>query len=224
MSTDTIDAGRKSYRDDFEKYAIANNLNRPLSIGGFVFITLSFIGFIALGYMCVFVGPQTMPEKFSEQQPVLAYTVSYLAHIIILIGTVVSAMLGVRLLRSAGSAYIRVIPPDDYPVLVDAIREGKSEAIDQYVRLSSLSGFTGGFTKMGLTGLPLTTVGLTLIFAALALIDKGTFLDLAKLTLGAFIGSFVQKQQIDRTASSAAAAPAAAPGSAPPIPRPALPA
>jgi hypothetical protein len=66
------------------------------------------------------------------------------------------------------------------------------------VRLSSLSGFTGAFQKMGLTGLPLATVTLTLIFAGLAIYDKQSFLDLAKLTLGAFIGSFVQKQQVDR--------------------------
>ena len=67
------------------------------------------------------------------------------------------------------------------------------------MRLSSLSGFTGTFTKLGLTGLPLATVALTLIFAALALLPVGlegqkSFFDLTKLTLGAFIGSFVQRQ------------------------------
>ena len=77
--------------------------------------------------------------------------------------------------------------------------EGKTESIDQYVRLCSLSGFTGTFTKLGLTGLPLTTVALTLIFAALALLptdpeSQKSFFDLTKLTLGAFIGSFVQRQ------------------------------
>jgi len=72
-------------------------------------------------------------------------------------------------------------------------------AVDQYVRLCSLSGFTGTFTKLGLTGLPLTTVALTLIFAGLALLptdpeSQKSFFDLTKLTLGAFIGSFVQRQ------------------------------
>ena len=63
--------------------------------------------------------------------------------------------------------------------------------IDQYVRLSSLAKFTGTFTQLGLTGLPLATIALTLFFALLS-IFKPDFLDLTKLTLGAFIGSFVQ--------------------------------
>jgi hypothetical protein len=46
---------------------------------------------------------------------------------------------------------------------------------------------------LGLTGLPLATIGLTLFFSLLA-IQYPNFMDLAKLTLGAFIGSFVQKQ------------------------------
>ena len=47
--------------------------------------------------------------------------------------------------------------------------------------------------ELGLTGLPLATIGLTLFFSILA-IRFPAFMDLAKLTLGAFIGSFVQKQ------------------------------
>lgn len=76
--------------------------------------------------------------------------------------------------------------------------KGNSEPIDQYLRLRSLSGFAGNFTKLQITGLPLTTVVLTLIFSFIALFPlsdpklPGQFLDLAKLTLGAFIGSFVQ--------------------------------
>lgn len=78
-----------------------------------------------------------------------------------------------------------------------AVIDGKPEPVDQYVRLRSLSGWAGNFTKLGVTGLPLTTVILTLIFSAVALIPtqhSQNFLDLAKLTLGAFIGSFVQRQ------------------------------
>jgi hypothetical protein len=100
------------------------------------------------------------------------------------------------------------IPPNSYALLAPLIRDGKSESIDQYVRLSSLSGFTGTFTKLGLTGLPLATIALTLIFAALALLTTDTesqrsLFDLTKLTLGAFIGSFVQKQVEQRQASEA---------------------
>ncbi|MEM7770807.1 MAG: hypothetical protein AAF327_09875, partial [Cyanobacteria bacterium P01_A01_bin.37] len=66
------------------------------------------------------------------------------------------------------------------------------EAINQYVILSSLSGFTGTFQKIGFSGLPLATSALTLVFCALSFTND-EFMELAKLTLGAFIGSFVQR-------------------------------
>jgi hypothetical protein len=43
----------------------------------------------------------------------------------------------------------------------------------------------------------LATIGLTIFFSLLSL-KSPQFLDLAKLTLGAFIGSFVQKQVGER--------------------------
>jgi hypothetical protein len=39
----------------------------------------------------------------------------------------------------------------------------------------------------------LATVGLTLFFSIIAIFHAEAFMDLAKLTLGAFIGSFVQR-------------------------------
>jgi hypothetical protein len=113
--------------------------------------------------------------------------------------------IGYKLVVASGASAENPIPPNDYALLAPLIRDGKAESIDQYVRLSSLSGFTGTFTKLGLTGLPLTTVALTL-FAALALLPIDTesqrsFFDLTKLTLGAFIGSFVQRQVEQRRAS-----------------------
>ena len=74
--------------------------------------------------------------------------------------------------------------------------EEKEKAIDLYVRLNSLSGATGFFTKIGITGLPLATIALSLIFTILGLTQAtGTKLfDLANLTLGAFLGSYVQRQ------------------------------
>ena len=92
----------------------------------------------------------------------------------------------------------------------------EKEPINQYIRVRSLSGFTGGFTKVGLTGLPLTTVGLTVLFTILALAfyseDKifSSVFDLAKLTLGAFIGSYicsVRSNAPDRTRVPAARLP-----------------
>jgi hypothetical protein len=87
-----------------------------------------------------------------------------------------------------------IILEGDTPLLQPLIEPANEKAIDQYVRLSSLTGATGLATKLGLTGLPLITVALTLIFSALEIYKpNGGFMDLTKLTLGAFIGSFVQR-------------------------------
>jgi len=109
----------------------------------------------------------------------------------------VGALLGTQLLRSVGLSRGqqpgRVINSEEWQAISDQVKSGQEEAVTQYIRLTSLSGFTGAFTKLGLTGLPLATIGLTLFFSILA-ITYPAFMDLAKLTLGAFIGSFVQKQ------------------------------
>jgi hypothetical protein len=113
--------------------------------------------------------------------------------VIALLTSLISIIMGVRLmLRDATSERV-VIPNEDRALLEDLIRSGNEKGIDQYVRLSSLSGTTGTATKLGLTGLPLATVGLTVFFSLVAIFGVDGFLDLAKLTLGAFIGSFVQK-------------------------------
>jgi hypothetical protein len=100
-----------------------------------------------------------------------------------------------------------IIPPKDRALLEPLIRSGDTDAINIYIRLSSLSGFTGNLTKVGISGLPLVTIGVTIFFTLIAgfllfvptregqelssFVDN--LLDLAKLSLGAFIGSFVQK-------------------------------
>ena len=109
---------------------------------------------------------------------------------------VFSAVLGVSLLRAGGLIAVepnRVINAEDWDAMCEKVTAGDEEAVSQYIRLSGLTGFTGIFTKLGLTGLPLATIGLTLFFSLL-FFSSPAFLDLAKLTLGAFIGSFVQKQ------------------------------
>ncbi len=134
-----------------------------------------------------------------DTTPAILFLTLHLPHLLLFITTIVSGYVGYKLVVASGASAEHPIPPNDYALLAPLIREGKSESIDQYVRLSSLSGFTGTFTKLGLTGLPLATIALTLIFAVLALLPLGaeaqrSFFDLTKLTLGAFIGSFVQRQ------------------------------
>jgi hypothetical protein len=108
---------------------------------------------------------------------------------------VVALYIGSRIIQSNISIRKDVIRAEDRALLEPLIRDANEKAVDQYVRLSSLTGMTGLATKLGLTGLPLITVALTLIFAGLHLYSptNGEFMDLTKLTLGAFIGSFVQR-------------------------------
>lgn len=172
-----------------------------------VYIALiSFLGLFVLifvpPFMSLLTGQKmTFTLEFGDAQasPMVAVIALYFPHILLFIVTLVSGYIGYRLIVASGANPENPIPPSNYALLAPLIQEGKSEAIDQYVRLSSLSGFTGTFTKLGLTGLPLTTVALTLIFAALALLaadpdSQKSLFDLTKLTLGAFIGSFVQRQ------------------------------
>lgn len=122
--------------------------------------------------------------------------IDYVPELIITSIGVFGAMLGVSLLRSVGLASAqpnRVINEKEWDALSDQVRAGQEDAVTQYIRLTSLTGFTGTFTKLGLTALPLATIGLTLFFAIMS-ISYPSFIDLTKLTLGAFIGSFVQKQ------------------------------
>jgi hypothetical protein len=112
----------------------------------------------------------------------------------------------VKIFSSVASPKVEVIPENDRKLLEPLIASADSKAIDQYVRLSSLSGATGVATILGLTGLPLITVALTLVFTSLYLYyDKPDLLDLAKLTLGAFIGSFVQRANTTQEIAIAAA-------------------
>ncbi|MGK7881090.1 MAG: hypothetical protein AB4060_13450 [Crocosphaera sp.] len=60
---------------------------------------------------------------------------------------------------------------------------------------------TGFFTKIGIIGLPLATIILTLIFQVLAITNidneaaSNRLFDFANLTLGAFLASYVQKKE-----------------------------
>jgi hypothetical protein len=126
--------------------------------------------------------------------------IMYLGAMSISLGLIV---MGTRMIVSVISIQKEVIPTEDRRLLEPLILAGDEKAIDQYVRLSSLTGSTGLATKLGLTGLPLLTVALTLVFSALELFKPGAgFMDLTKLTLGAFIGSFVQRVATNQQANS----------------------
>jgi hypothetical protein len=140
----------------------------------------------------------------SNDPPIVRFLIPNAIYIGLFIIALSSGYIGYRLIVAAGATTTAVIPQQDYALLAPLIADGKAESIDQYVRLSSLGTFTGRFTQIGLTGLPLATIGLTLFFSVVAIFHSEGFLDLTKLTLGAFIGSFVQRQ-VERRSEGATA-------------------
>lgn len=138
-------------------------------------------------------------EKRKEHKEFWDRYSAYFAPLLAFAIGLVSAFLGYSLLRAAGSAPREVIPPQDYELLSEMLRSGNLDGINNYVKLGSLTGTIGTFIKLQITGLPLATIGLTIFFALLGVLNGGQnpFYDLAKLTLGAFIGSYVQRQGTD---------------------------
>lgn len=178
--------------------------DRIVSTCGYLLILAAVLGFLAAGALQVFQATYREPPKRYESWIDLVQHES--ATLTLLVMAIVAAMLGKQLLTTARLSEARTIPRDDLSLVAQAVIDGKPEPIDQYVRLRSLSGLSGNFTKLGVTGLPLTTVGLTLVFSFIALTAvplAKDFLDLAKLTLGAFIGSFVQRQVEQRRQEAA---------------------
>jgi hypothetical protein len=130
------------------------------------------------------------------------YVGAYVAPLMLFGAALFSASIGYVLLRTAGAATRETIPRQDYELLSRLLLDNNTAGIEQYIRLSSLGGFAGLFQKIGLSGLPLATIGLTVIFTVLSLAGGGKeIFDLAKLTLGAFIGSYVQRSVTERIAS-----------------------
>jgi hypothetical protein len=104
------------------------------------------------------------------------------------------------------------IPSKDRTTFESLIAAKDKEGLEAFLRFINMYGSTGYIARMRLSGLPLLTVALTLFFSVLATIiwfvglyfpdvdgkpgQNGisvAIMDLAKLTLGAFIGSFVQR-------------------------------
>src|SRR5262249_52940618 len=146
-------------------------------------ITLGGVGFVYISAIIFFFASQRLINADTGRTTIDSfYPELFLVGIAIFTG-----LLGVSLLRAAGVASIvpgPVVDRGEWNALEEEIKAGREESITQYVRLRSLTGFTGLFTKLGLTGLPLATIGLTLFFSIMYLRDA-QYMDLAKLTLGA---------------------------------------
>jgi hypothetical protein len=166
-------------------------LDRIVTIAGFVLVVIAVLTLAFVLYGTILRGP---PGEIASQGTT-AYILAYFGEMFAAFIAIFLILLGVSLLRASGIATQPVIPAQEMSLLGPLVTQANTNAIDLYVRLSSLRGFTGTFTKLGLSGLPLATISLTALFAILyASLQDNNFLDLTKLTLGAFIGSFVQRQ------------------------------
>lgn len=172
---------------------------------GLVFIAMAVVSFGAAVYFVVISGITTnfdgRPDLSAE--PVFLKMLRQNSEAAFLIlGAALGSFLGASLLGSALHATKPTISPEDRELLNPLIEAANEDAVSQYVRISSLTGQTGFFTKLGFTGLPLVTAGLGILLIFLALLApvssehniKTELMDLAKLVIGAFIGSFVQRR------------------------------
>jgi hypothetical protein len=179
------------------------SVNSPTGALTFSGLVLMYVSAAALFMLVIYtyirrdIAPPNI--DFNNQAAVINYYMSsYSGQILMLLTALLSASIGYGLLRAAGTATKDTIPPKDYDLITQMLLTNNQEGINNYVKLSSLSGLIGAFTKLGLPGLPLATIALTLFFALLAIAMQSSQLstslfDLAKLTLGAFIGSYVQR-------------------------------
>ncbi|MES2196723.1 MAG: hypothetical protein V4517_20050 [Pseudomonadota bacterium] len=152
-------------------------------IGGMLFLAAGFFMYLLAGYIVFkineqgpiitvptdsWVEPSKLSEKLSERDVYNFYgrILSFaFAPVMCIISATICTLVGIRLLRAVGIATTQVITPQDFPILAPAIAAGNEQSITQFIRLSSLTGVTGTFTKIGLTGLPLATIFLTIVLA-----------------------------------------------------------
>lgn len=170
---------------------------KSLTYGGLIFMMLSFIIFLFLCYLL-------LPESTSKKPDLLKgwdIISHYFPQVLLLFSSLAASIIGSLLLRAAGTATKQPIPEQDHELLSDLLKNNNKEGIENYMKLNSLIGMSGFFTKIDFTGLPLATIVMTIVFCLLSLITEfyggqtsSGFFDLAKLTLGAFIGSYVQKK------------------------------
>lgn len=193
-------SGGEASRQEMRLFGSSFTPTGALTFGGLVLMYVSgaaLIALILISYYRRDISPANL--DFSQKAVVINfYFTAYSAQLLLLLTALLAAGIGYGLLRAAGTATKDTIPVKDYELIKEMLLTNNQQGIADYVKLSSLSGMVGAFTKLGLPGLPLATIALTLFFAIVAMITQGSeispsLFDLAKLTLGAFIGSYVQK-------------------------------
>lgn len=169
--------------------------DRLIVYAALAFLAIALLSLTIMGISVYFIGQELVRSDAKDMD---AKSTLLLAPFFLFIIATTSSFVGYGLLRRAGAGSKPVIPIQD-ALVIDALLLKSADGIGDYIRLSSLTGVMGYFVKIGLSGLPLATILLSIFFALLAYrkdMNK-EFLDLARLTLGAFIGSFVQRHITD---------------------------
>lgn len=171
-------------------------IQRMQSYAGLVFVATSIIAFCGAVYFVIKFDAKTVEPQI-DGNAFSGLISAYPGPSVLIVAALLGAILGRGLLSKAVEPSIKTIPDGDRAMLEPLISDHNTAAISEYVRIIALSGSTGFFTKLGFTGLPLVTAALGLLLILLAMISSvhgDDLLDLAKLVIGAFIGSFVQKK------------------------------
>jgi hypothetical protein len=177
-------------------------VERWLLIAGLLSIGASIISLMAALFKLIISYSFIQAAVYTSWSAVLQ---TYFAPMFLFVVAAFTYVLGFSMVHTSGRTSRRVIHPDDYYLLGTMLLNNNRAGIDDWIRLSSLTGSIGAFTKVGLYGLPLATIVLTITFAILGVVtltyaetSKAMF-DMSKLTLGAFIGSYVQRQTFQPT-------------------------
>lgn len=200
----------KEVKDAVEQIAtIRGTYSRQLMYAALLFFGASIFLFVSCSLLTLKISHQIAINRVQDLQngeipfgeSLAIHLMEYSPPLSIAISAIVCISIGYLLLGQAGALVRTAIPREDQEFLKSLNHQNK-ESIEQYVRLTSLTGITGFFTKIGITGLPLATIALTVIFGTSALLFDGAegssrFFDFANLTLGAFLGSYVQKHAAD---------------------------
>jgi len=181
------------------------------------FYAISAASFIVILARFVYGALTSKPVSISEIIPILI-----VAGLATGFGYVLTRIVG----NKDSTASEKILTPAIRELLGDAIHKS-ADPVTEITRLIGLIGGTGVFRKLELTGMPLATILMTLAFCLLGILTpalatygipkpdniqalSNAFIDMAKLTLGAFIGSFVTKSSSRDSESARAGAAEAA--------------
>jgi hypothetical protein len=196
---------------------------RPLLVAAVAFLAVSIGSLAAIVALVVQSGFNGKPPELAALQAI--FLVAILA--------ATAGFIFVRSARTTLGTAAGDSLPEDTRRLLGPVIEKSADPIGDWTKLVGLTGGTGVFRKLELSGMPLATILMTILFCLLGLVApllpsifssttlteaaKGPsadaakiFLDMAKLTLGAFIGSFVTKSTSRDAEATKAGAVAAA--------------